>query len=78
MRAKDVSDDGYALRSGVITHSQTSRLETVVYGAGTVTFRYNVDGEILKKIVYDGLAFCIDGVLPVGQHVLPAREGEVT
>jgi len=62
VRAKGVSDDGYALQSSAITHSQTSRLETVVYGAGTVTFQYKVDGEILKKIVYDGLAFCIDGV----------------
>ena len=62
VRAKGVSDDGYALRSGAITHSQTSRLETVVYGTGTVTFWYKADGEILKKIVYDGLAFCIDGM----------------
>ena len=42
-------------------HSQTSRLETVVYGAGTIAFRCKVDGEIVKKIVYDGLAFCVDG-----------------
>ena len=62
VRAKGVSDDGYALRSGAITHSQTSRLETVVYGAGTVAFSCKVDGEVLKKIAYDGLAFCIDGV----------------
>ena len=62
VRAKGVSADGYALRSGTITHSQTSRLETVVYGAGTVSFRCKVDGEIIKKIVYDGLAFCIDGI----------------
>lgn len=62
MRAKGVSDDGYALRSGVITHSQTSRLETVVYGAGTVVFRCKVDGEVVKKLVFDGLAFCINGV----------------
>ncbi len=62
VRAKGVSDDGYALRSDTITHSQTSRLETVVYGAGTVSFRCKVDGEVVKKIVYDGLAFCIDDV----------------
>lgn len=62
VRAKGESDDGYALRSGAITHSQTSRLETVVYGAGTVAFSCKVDGEVLKKIAYDGLAFCIDGV----------------
>ena len=62
VRVKDVSDDGYALQSGTITHSQTSRLETVVYGAGTVSFRCKVDGEIFKKLVFDGLAFCIDGV----------------
>ena len=62
VRAKGVSDDGYALQSGAITHSQTSRLETVVYGAGTVSFRCKVDGEVVKKLVFDGLAFCIDGV----------------
>ena len=62
VRAKGVSADGFALRSGAIGNSQTSRLETVVYGAGTVTFRCKVDGEIVKKIVYDGLAFCVDGV----------------
>ena len=61
VREKGVSADGYALRSGEVTHNQTSRLETVVYGAGTVAFRCKVDGEIVKKIVYDGLAFCVDG-----------------
>ena len=62
VRAKGVSDDGYALRSGAVGNSQTSRLETVVYGAGTIAFRCKVDGEVLKKIVFDGLAFCIDDV----------------
>ena len=62
VRAKGVSADGYALKSGDITHSQTSRLETVVHGAGTIEFNCKVDGEIVKKIVYDGLAFCIDGM----------------
>jgi hypothetical protein len=61
-RVKGVSADGYALRSGAITHSQTSRLETVVSGPGTVTFSCKVAGEIVKKTVYDGLALCIDGV----------------
>ncbi len=61
VREKGVSADGYALRSGEVTHSQTSRLETVVYGSGTIAFRCKVDGEIVKKIVYDGLAFCVDG-----------------
>ena len=60
-RTKGVSADGYSLRSGGITHNQTSRLETVVSGAGTIRFSCKVDGEIVKRIVYDGLAFCIDG-----------------
>ena len=34
----------------------------MVYGAGTIRFSCKVDGEIVKKIVYDGLAFCVDGV----------------
>jgi len=62
MRVKGVSADGYSLRSGAITHSQTSRLETVVSGPGTVTFSCKVEGEIVKKQVWDGLAFCVDGV----------------
>ena len=57
-----MSADGYALRSGVITHSQTSRLETVVSGPGTMTFYCKVAGEIVKQVVFDGLAFCIEGV----------------
>jgi hypothetical protein len=61
-RDNGTSTDSYCLRSGIITHSQTSRLETVVFGAGTIRFSYKVDGEIFKKDVYDGLAFCIDGV----------------
>ena len=62
VRAKGVSTDGFALRSGAVGNNQTSRLETVVYGAGTIRFSCKVDGEIVKKIVYDGLAFCVDGV----------------
>ena len=60
VREKGVFADGYALRSGTVTHSQTSRIETVVYGAGKVSFGCKVDGEIVKRLVYDGLAFCID------------------
>ena len=61
IRVKGVSPDGYALKSGIVTHSQTSRVETVVYGSGKIRFSCKVEGEIVKKIVYDGLAFCIDG-----------------
>ena len=62
VRAKGVSEDGYALKSGDIGNSQTSRLETVVTGPGTIRFSCRVEGEIVKKVVWDGLAFCIDGV----------------
>ena len=62
VRVKGVSVDGFALRSGAITHSQTSRLETVVSGPGSITFSCKVEGEIVKKQVWDGLAFCVDGV----------------
>ena len=61
-RVQGVSADGYALRSGAITHCQTSRLDTVVSGPGTISFSCRVEGEIVKRVVYDGLAFCIDGV----------------
>ena len=33
-----------------------------MYGSGTVSFRCKVEGEIVKSVAYDGLAFCIDGV----------------
>ncbi|MBP5410861.1 MAG: leucine-rich repeat protein, partial [Lachnospiraceae bacterium] len=59
---KNESPDGRALRSGVITHCQTSRLETVVSGPGTVSFACKVAGEVVKGEVYDGLAFLIDGI----------------
>ena len=61
IRVKDVSEDGYALRSGDITHSQTSRIETVVSGPGRISFKCRVEGEVAKKTVWDGLAFSIDG-----------------
>ena len=59
---EDVSLDGYALRSGAITHSQTSRLDVVVSGPGTISFWCCVEGETSRGVVYDGLAFCVDGV----------------
>ena len=54
------SPDGYALRSGAITHSQTSRLDVVVSGPGTISFWCRVEGETFRRKVYDGLAFCVD------------------
>ena len=62
VRAKGVSADGYALRSGEITHSQRSCLSTSVEGAGKITFACRVEGEVAKGTVWDGLAFYIDGV----------------
>ena len=55
------SPDGYALRSGAITHSQTSRLDVVVSGPGTISFWCRAEGEEFRDFVYDGLAFCVDG-----------------
>ena len=55
------SPDGYALRSGTITHSQTSRLDVVVSGPGTISFWCRAEGEEFRDFVYDGLAFCVDG-----------------
>jgi hypothetical protein len=53
--------DGYALRSGAITHSQTSRLDVVVSGPGAISFWCRAEGEEFRDFVYDGLAFCVDG-----------------
>ena len=65
-RVKGVSADGYALRSGAITHNQTSRLETVVSGPGTVSFKWKVSCEDYfvfrtQKILLDYLSFSVDG-----------------
>ena len=66
MRVKDVSEDDYVLKSGAITHSQTSRLETVVSGSGTVSFKWKVSCEDYfvfrtHKILLDYLSFSVDG-----------------
>ncbi len=55
------SPDGFALRSGATTHSQTSRLDVVVSGPGTISFWCRAEGEVFRGRVYDGLAFCVDG-----------------
>ena len=65
-RVKGVSADSYALRSGAITHSQTSHLETVVSGPGTVSFKWKVSCEDYfvfrtQKILLDYLSFSVDG-----------------
>ena len=65
-RVKGVSADGYALRSGVISHSQTSRLDTVVSGPGTVSFKWRASCEDYfvfrtQKILCDHLLFLVDG-----------------
>ncbi len=50
---------GYAAKSGTITHSQSSTLETtrVLTSSGTLTFYYKVSSEA----TYDFLKFYIDG-----------------
>ena len=81
MRAKGESEDGYALRSGDITHSQTSSIETVVYGSGTISFKCRVEGEKTKGTVWDGLAFSIDGVQQgdlIGDETWTTKTFEVT
>lgn len=62
-RVKGESPDGYALRSGAISHNATSRVDTVVEGEGAISFACKVAGEVVYGEVYDGLAFLIDGVL---------------
>ena len=66
MRVKNVSEDGYVLKSGAITHSQTSRLETVVAGPGKIKFQWKVSCEDYfvfrtHKILLDYLSFSVDG-----------------
>jgi len=65
--------DGFALRSGAITHSQTSRLDVVVSGPGTISFWCRAEGEVFRGKVYDGLAFCVDGELQ-GDGLLSTNE----
>ena len=42
IRVKSASEDGRALRSGDIEHSQTSSIETIIYGPGTISFKCRV------------------------------------
>jgi len=53
------SDGTLAARSGIITHSQTSYLETTVTGPGTFSFNWYASSEGGN---YDYLFFSIDGV----------------
>ena len=58
----------YSLRSGSITHNQSSWLQAVASGAGTVSFYYQVLGEMSCYSdnsgvgIWDGLAFSVDSV----------------
>jgi hypothetical protein len=59
-----VTHDGVdAARSGTITHSQESWLQTTVLGPGTLTYWWKVSSEI----GYDFLEFHLDGVLQTGR-----------
>jgi hypothetical protein len=54
------SHDGVdAMRSGAISHNQSSWLQTTVTGPGTLSFRWNVSSESVSR---DYLSFSIDGV----------------
>lgn len=50
-------DDGDAARSGYISHSQQTYIQTTVTGAGILTFYWKVSSEVK----FDYLRFYIDG-----------------
>ena len=54
----ETQDGVDALRSGPITHNQTSNLQVAVYGPGTFNFWWKTDSEF----DYDFLEFRVDGV----------------
>ena len=62
-RVKGASADGYALKSGVVGNKMSSRLETAVYGEGTISFMLKVSSEADGETgeAYDGLVFSVDG-----------------
>ena len=64
IREKDVSDDGYALKSGKILRNQKSCFTTTVQGAGTISFMLKVSSEADEETgePYDGLVLAVDGV----------------
>lgn len=64
IREKDVSDDGYALKSGKILRNQKSCLTTTVQGAGTISFMLKVSSEADEETgePYDGFVLAVDGV----------------
>ena len=51
-----------SLRSGTITHSQETWIETSVSGAGELSFWWKVSGEVNRSRLYDYAKVTLDGV----------------
>ena len=56
-------DDMVSLRSGHISHSQETWLETTVTGPGDLTFWWKVMGEANRSRLYDYVNVSVDGVV---------------
>ena len=54
--------DRVSLRSGVITHSQETWVETTVVGSGELSFWWKVSGEVNRSRLYDYAKVTLDGV----------------
>lgn len=62
----ETSHDGAAsMRSGAISTSQTSWIETTVDGAGTLTFVWKVDGLVYRNKTANYVQYAVDGGVPV-------------
>lgn len=63
MRVKDVSGDGFALRSGKVENKGKSILSTIVEGAGAISFSFKTSSEFDVETgePYDGLVLSVDG-----------------
>ena len=54
--------DKVSLRSGAITHSQETWVETTVVGPGELSFWWKVSGEVNRSRIYDYAKVTLDGV----------------
>lgn len=61
-RVKDVSRDGYAVKSGLVDNKETTALRTTVNGFGTISFWCKVSSEADESEAFDGLVISVDNV----------------
>ena len=60
--------DGNSAKSGAVTNGQSSWIEVAVSGAGTATFRWNVQGGAYRGNPFAYAKVEVDGTLEAQEH----------